>query len=144
MADRLTKEQRSANMRRIRHQDTKPELMVRRRLHRLGFRFRLHRKGLPGKPDIVFGPRKKVIFVHGCFWHSHESADCPDWRRPKSNRDYWGPKLRRNAERDRSAVEALHSMGWETLVLWECELKDAQQLEERLLGFLGASGPKSD
>jgi DNA mismatch endonuclease (patch repair protein) len=102
----------------------------------MGYRFRLCRKDLPGKPDIVLASRKKVVFVHGCFWHSHDSTNCPDYRCPKSNRDYWEPKLRGNAERDRVNVATLQSMGWETLVLWACELKDAGRVEERLLRFL--------
>ncbi len=134
MADRLTPERRSANMARIRAKDTKPEMIVRRMVHRLGARYRLHRKDLPGKPDLVFGPRRKVIFVHGCFWHLHS---CRDGRIPASRRDYWEPKLTRNVERDAAACAALEAAGWQVLVIWECEIRDCQILEQRLRSFLG-------
>lgn|ERR1039458_117369 len=125
---------RSANMRAIRSKDMRPELKVRSLVHRLGYRFRLHRKDLPGKPDLVFGPRRKVIFVHGCFWHSH---NCKMAHVPKSNQQYWGPKLERNKTRDREAVEALEARGWQSLTVWECETRDDDGLEGRLRGFLG-------
>ena len=112
----------------------RPELKVRSLVHRLGYRFRLHRKDLPGKPDLVFGPRRKVIFVHGCFWHSH---NCKMAHVPKSNQQYWGPKLERNKTRDREAVEALEARGWQSLTVWECETRDDDGLEGRLRGFLG-------
>ena len=134
MADKLTPERRSANMARIRAKDTRPEMLVRRMVHGLGARYRLHRKDLPGKPDLVFGPRRKVIFVHGCFWHLHS---CRDGRIPASRRDYWEPKLTRNAARDRAAQAALEAAGWQVLVIWECETKDRPALEQRLRGFLG-------
>lgn len=138
MADRLSREQRSENMRRIKNRDTKPELVVRRLVHGLGYRYRLHRKDLPGKPDLAFGPRRKVIFVHGCFWHQHDSANCPDGRKPKSNIDYWGPKLSRNIKRDTENQKRLRELGWGVLVLWECETKNLELLKERLQGFLNS------
>ncbi len=137
MADKLTPERRSENMRRIRSKGMKPEMVVRRLVHRLGYRYRLHRKDLPGKPDLVFGPRRAVIFVHGCFWHQHDKAACLDGRAPKSNTDYWGPKLARNVERDVGAQKALTDAGWRVLVIWECETRDQDELERRIRCFLG-------
>jgi DNA mismatch endonuclease, patch repair protein len=132
--DKLTPERRSANMRAIRSKGMKPELIVRRIVHSLGFRFRLHRKDLPGKPDLAFIGRKKAIFVHGCFWHQH--AGCREGRPPGTNQNYWGPKLKRNAERDRASIDALTNRGWRSLVLWECELRDVDALRGKLLAFL--------
>jgi DNA mismatch endonuclease (patch repair protein) len=134
--DKLTPERRSENMRRIRSKDMKPELAVRRLVHGLGYRYRLHRKDLPGKPDLVFGPRCKVIFVHGCFWHGHEREGCLDGRRPKSNTGYWSPKLARNKERDAERVRALEALGWSVLVIWECETKDMRNIARRVRRFL--------
>jgi DNA mismatch endonuclease (patch repair protein) len=125
---------RSENMRRIKGRNSKPELIVRRFVYGLGFRYRLHVKSLPGCPDLVFWGRKKVIFVHGCFWHGHR--DCRVAHVPRSNQDYWVPKIRRNIERDLRNVEAIQSLGWDTLVLWECELKDLACLRTRILTFL--------
>jgi DNA mismatch endonuclease (patch repair protein) len=127
---------RSANMRAIRSKDMLPELTVRSLVHKLGYRFRLHRKDLPGKPDLVFASRRKVIFVHGCFWHSH---DCKAAHVPKSNPDYWVPKLQRNRLRDRKNLEALRSDGWESLVIWECEVKDSRAVGVRVKRFLDRS-----
>lgn len=121
-------------MSRIRSVDTAPEMLVRRLLHRLGYRFRLHRKNLPGKPDIVFVSRKKAIFVHGCFWHQH--PDCREGRLPGSREEYWRPKLLRNVERDRQHQEQLHALGWDSLIIWECETGDVDRLERLLQGFL--------
>lgn len=129
---------RSANMRAIRSTGMKPELAVRSLVHRIGFRFRLHRKDLPGKPDLVFGPRRKVIFVHGCFWHCHNCKVAHD---PKSNRGYWGPKLERNRTRDYSNLAALKAAGWQSLVVWECETLDDSRLKARICMFL--NGPAS-
>jgi DNA mismatch endonuclease (patch repair protein) len=129
-----TVQDRSALMAKIRSKDTKPELLVRRLIHSLGYRYRLHRKDLPGKPDLVFAKRRKVIFVHGCFWHSHNCKASP--KRPKSNRDYWIPKLERNVQRDIEHQERLINMGWQILVLWECELKDKVHLVETIKLFL--------
>src|SRR3954464_13721261 len=120
-------------MRRIRSWNTAPELMVRRAVHALGYRYRLHRKGLPGKPDLVFGPRRKVIFVHGCFWHSH---NCKISHAPKSNREYWVPKLERNKTRDGRDIETLKIGGWQCLVIWECETRNEELLKKRLTAFL--------
>lgn len=136
--DKLSQERRSANMARIRSKDMKPELIVRRLVHSLGYRYRLHRSDLPGKPDLVFGPRKKVIFVHGCFWHQHPDPTCLDGRAPKSNLAYWKPKLKRNIKRDRQHTLALHDAGWDTLIIWECETRDVESLRHRLIKFLGS------
>lgn len=136
--DRITPEQRSANMRKIKSKGMKPELLVRRLAHRLGYRFRLHRAELPGNPDLVFLGRRKVIFVHGCFWHQHSSPDCRAAHTPRSNTDYWGPKLARNVARDAAAITALEQRGWTALTLWECELREEQTLAARLADFLGA------
>jgi DNA mismatch endonuclease (patch repair protein) len=129
----------SSRMRAIKKIDTKPELMVRRMAHALGFRFRLHRSDLPGTPDLTFAQRRKVIFVHGCFWHQH---DCRlGNKRPRVRHDYWHPKLRRNVERDGEAQQALRQMGWEILVIWECETGDEAKLAKLLVGFLGGASP---
>lgn len=138
MTDKITPERRSANMARIRSKDMKPELHVRRLVHSLGYRYRLHRKDLPGKPDLVFGPQKKVIFVHGCFWHLHPDPDCADAKMPKSNTAYWKPKLERNVERDRQHIAALTEAGWKVLTIWECETRDMREVEQRIVKFLEA------
>jgi len=127
---------RSENMRRIRSKGMLPELAVRSLVHRMGFRFRLHRADLPGKPDLVFVSRRKVIFVHGCFWHSHER--CKIAHKPKSNPDYWGPKLKRNQARDTRNIEALRAAGWKPLVVWECELKKESAVGSKIRKFLGS------
>ena len=137
MVDHLSPEKRSAIMSAIRAKDTKPELRVRQMLHRLGYRFQVHAPGLPGKPDLAFTKRKKVIFVHGCFWHQHPDRGCRDAKRPTSNLDYWLPKLERTQQRDREHQEALRGAGWDVLVLWECELSQGEGVEERVLAFLG-------
>ncbi|MGH6850732.1 MAG: very short patch repair endonuclease [Methylocella sp.] len=115
-----------------------PELAVRRLVHCLGYRYRLNRKSLPGKPDLVFGPRRKVIFVHGCFWHGHDEPACLDGRAPRSNQSYWLPKLARNRERDTANIAALKASAWDVLVIWECETGDIEDLKARLMRFLGA------
>jgi DNA mismatch endonuclease, patch repair protein len=132
--DKLTPERRSENMRRIKSKDMKPELLIRKLAHGLGYRFRLHRRDLPGKPDLVFPGRKKVILVHGCFWHQH--TECREGRMPGSNKDYWNPKLKRNVERDADNLEKLHESGWQTLTVWECETKNIDALKKRLSKFL--------
>lgn len=132
--DRLTPEARSAQMARIRKTNTKPEVIVRRIAHALGHRFRLHRRDLPGTPDVVFPRHRKAILVHGCFWHQHEG--CRLARQPKSRLDYWLPKLARNVERDTASREALEKLGWQTLVVWECEVKDTGTLRERIRAFM--------
>ena len=137
MADKLTPERRAENMRRIKSTNMKPEMMVRSTVHGLGYRYRLHRRDLPGKPDLVFGPRKKIIFVHGCFWHGHKDPGCIDGqRKPKSNLDYWLPKLARNQERDSGHEAKLMRLGWSVMVVWECETRNQARLAERLRQFL--------
>ncbi len=123
-------------MRRIRSKDTKPEMAVRSLLHGMGYRYRLHRKDLPGKPDLVFGPRRKVIFVHGCFWHLHPDPNCVDARLPKSNLEYWEKKLQRNIERDAANRKQLETDGWTVAVVWACQVKDLDQLAQTLTAFL--------
>ncbi len=125
---------RSENMRRIRSKDTVPEIAVRSLVHSMGYRYRLHRKDIPGKPDLSFPRRRKVIFIHGCFWHQH--SECREGRPPKSNAAYWLPKLRRNQARDKTALEQLAASGWEALVVWECETKDIPALTNKLRSFL--------
>lgn len=122
-------------MRRIRSKDSAPELIVRRIVHGLGYRYRLHARKLPGRPDLVFRPRKKVIFVHGCFWHGHER--CIDGHMPKSRKSYWGPKLQGNRDRDLRNQEALRHDGWGVLVIWECETRSPELVVDRVLDFLG-------
>jgi DNA mismatch endonuclease, patch repair protein len=136
MGDRVTQEQRSENMRRIRSADTKPELVVRRLSYALGFRHRLHGKKLPGKPDLVYPGRKKVIFVHGCYWHQHTDPNCKISHRPKSNLSYWSPKLERNVSRDAKNQAKLREMGWDYLIIWECQVKDTQKVSDRMTAFL--------
>lgn len=145
MADTVSAEQRSLNMSRIRGKNTKPELVVRRLLHAAGYRFRLHGAAggtlLPGKPDLVFAGRRKVVFVNGCFWHQHS---CPAGQRaPASNAAFWRAKRERTAIRDAAAVAALNDAGWESLTVWECTLRDRSALEEQLGGFLGPPGTGS-
>jgi DNA mismatch endonuclease, patch repair protein len=127
MVDRLTREQRSFNMSRIRGRDTKPELTLRRGLHGLGFRFRLHRRDLPGRPDLVFPGRHAAIFVHGCFWHGHH---CPMCQLPATRTAFWQTKMESNCDRDRRAVAALAAAGWRVLVVWECALRGPVRLPE--------------
>lgn len=133
-----TPEQRSRIMRAVKGQDTKPELVVRRLAHGMGYRFRLHRKDLPGKPDLVFPRLHKVVFVHGCFWHGHDCARGS--RQPKSNADYWHTKITRNRQRDAAHLVALREKGWSAAVFWECELKAPSQVARRLKGFLRQDG----
>lgn len=135
--DTLSTTERSERMARIHGRDTKPEMVVRRLLHAMGYRYRLHRDDLPGKPDIVFGKRKKAIFIHGCFWHRHDDPACRLARLPKSRLEFWGPKLSANAERDLLKQEALKRLGWNVLVVWECELRQSEQLENTLRQFVG-------
>ena len=105
----------------------------------MGYRYRLHGRNLPGRPDLVFGPRHAVIFVHGCFWHQHDKEHCLDGRLPKSNSEYWHAKLKRNVERDAKVQAELSALGWRILVIWECEAKDESVLKERLREFLDAA-----
>lgn len=122
-------------MRAVRSRDTTPERIVRRAVTALGYRYRLHKAALPGKPDLVFVSRRKVIFVHGCFWHGH---DCKRGaREPKTNEDYWITKVQRNRERDARSLEALGEKGWSALVVWECETRNHDEVNARLALFLG-------
>ncbi len=130
--------ERSAVMRAVRSRDTAPEMLVRRIAHALGYRFRLQRRDLPGRPDLVFPARRKAVFVHGCFWHGHECARGA--RAPKTNADYWSAKIVRNRARDARALGELAALGWDALVLWECGLKNHDDLAERLVAFLGPRG----
>ena len=132
---------RRRTMQAVKSKDTAPELMVRRVAHGMGYRFRLHRKDLPGKPDLVFPGRHRVIFVHGCFWHGHDCARGA--RVPKANRDYWLKKIKRNRERDDVARSALKASGWKVAVFWECELRDQRALRGRLRHFLAKAGLKN-
>ena len=134
MPDVFSPEERSRVMAKVRGKDTKPELLVRSLVHRMGYRFRLHNKRLPGNPDIVLPRHKKNIFVHGCFWHQHEGCRHAD--RPTSNTDYWNDKLDNTIERDRANLVKLQAMGWQVLVVWECEMRDHRQLIQLLSDFL--------
>lgn len=133
--DRIGKAARSRNMAAIKGKDTKPEMIVRRLLYSLGYRYRLHRKDIPGRPDIVFIGRRKAIQVHGCFWHQH--SGCKAAHVPLSRLEYWQPKLARNVVRDTASQEALSAAGWDVLVLWECEIKRGVDIQDRLVRFLG-------
>lgn len=135
MVDNRTKESRSRLMSRIGSKHTKPELVVRSLLHRLGYRYRLHRRDLPGRPDIAFIGRKKAIFVHGCFWHGH---GCKIGKLPKSNLEFWDQKIERNRQRDIENRSELEQIGWTVEEIWQCELKCSQTLEARLRSFLGS------
>lgn len=141
MTDVFSRAKRSWIMSRVRGKDTLPELTVRSLAHSLGYRFRLHRSDLPGKPDLAFLSRRKVIFVHGCFWHGHKCARGN--RLPKSNRSYWCDKIKGNAERDKKHRRSLKRMGWSYLVIWECQLKDPARLVSRLTDFLESAYHKS-
>lgn len=132
--DRITQAQRSANMRKIRGKNTSPEMAVRRLIRDLGFGYRLHDQTLPGQPDLVFKGRKKVIFIHGCFWHQH--SGCKIAHIPESNHEYWVPKLQKTQSRDTQHYKELAASGWRVLTLWECELKDAASLQTKVLNFL--------
>lgn len=135
--DKLSPSERSALMARVRAKDTKPELAVRRLVHLLGYRFRLHRRHLPGCPDLVFATRRKVVFVHGCFWHRHA---CPRGTRKKPMSAYWTAKIQRNVARDEANERALRELGWDVLSIWECDLKNLEEVERELLRFLGPRG----
>ena len=121
-------------MRAVKSRDTRPEMLTRRMIHAMGYRYRLHRTDLPGKPDMVFPSKRKAIFVHGCFWHGHDCARGA--RVPKSNRDYWETKIRRNRERDTQSEAALKRDGWRVLTVWECQMKDEEAFRRRLRKFL--------
>ena len=136
VADIVDPETRSRMMSGIRGKNTKPEMIVRRLLHAMGYRYRLHARELPGKPDIVFRRRRLAIFVHGCFWHRHSDPVCKLARMPKSRVDFWEPKLEGNRARDEANVAALEGMGWKVLLVWECQLRDSEQLGNTLRRFI--------
>jgi DNA mismatch endonuclease (patch repair protein) len=136
MADTLSPEARSERMGRIKAKDSQAELAVRSMVHRLGFRFRLHRRDLPGCPDLAFPRLKRVIFVHGCFWHRHPSPDCKLGRMPKSRLDFWAAKLNGNRERDLRNLAKLEALGWSALVVWECELANKEHVRNMIREFL--------
>ncbi len=129
-------------MRRIKSKDTSPELLVRKITHKLGYRFRLHRKDLPGKPDLTFPARKKIIFVHGCFWHQHKDPNCRITHVPRTNTGYWVTKLEKNIERDRKYQNQLREKGWLYLIIWECETKDLESLTAKIDQFLSGKGKR--
>jgi DNA mismatch endonuclease, patch repair protein len=141
MADKISKEQRSLNMARIRGTDTRPERIVRSLLHRAGFRFRKNVKSLPGKPDIILPKYKMAIFVHGCFWHQHPG--CHRSTVPKTNRQYWIPKLSGNVERDKKHLSTLESLGWNVQTIWECEANAASEVVLALIEKLTSCVPES-
>lgn len=132
--DNLTQAERSELMGKIRGKDTRPEMLVRRLVYSMGYRYRLHRTNLPGKPDLVFSKRRKIIFIHGCFWHRHICAS--GQRIPKSNVEFWTVKLEGNRERDKRAIESLQSAGWGVLIVWECELRNIDELTRQIRKFL--------
>ncbi len=137
--DTLSPAERSERMGRVRNKDTKPEMLVRRLVHSMGYRYRLHSGKLPGRPDMVFVGRRKVIFVHGCFWHRHAEVTgeaCPLTRTPKSRLDFWEAKFEGNKERDRRNLANLREDGWDPLVVWECQTKDVERLASRVGRFL--------
>lgn len=134
MTDVLTPEQRRFNMSRIRNKNSRPEMIVRSLVHRMGFRFRLHTSKLPGKPDLVLVRHRKVVFVHGCFWHMHA---CKYGRvKPKTNADFWENKRLSNVTRDKSNIRKLKKQGWQVLVVWECWTKDLEMLQPKITSFL--------
>ena len=136
MTDVVSPRRRSEIMSHIRSRDMKPEMAVRRLLHSMGYRYRLHRNDLPGKPDLVFPGRRKAIFVHGCFWHQHPDSRCKIVRRPKSNLEYWLPKLERTVARDVKNQAQLRKLGWKVLVIWECEIERDTGLLEKITNYL--------
>lgn len=138
MSDKVAPDVRSRMMSRVRSVDTQPELRVRRLLHKAGYRYRLHRKDLPGRPDISFSAKRKAIEVRGCFWHQHAEPACAKARLPVTRREWWAAKLATNVERDKRNELALRAQGWRLLILWECELRDDIALEARLTAFLSS------
>ena len=132
--DVFSRDKRSQIMSRVGDKNTKPEIAVRSVLHNLGFRFRLHRKDLPGKPDIALPRHRKVVFVHGCFWHGHKN--CSRAKRPSTNQQFWNEKLDGNILRDQENIHALNELGWDVLTVWTCEVKDKDSLKERLVSFI--------
>ncbi len=138
MADTVSPETRSRIMALVKSKGMKPEMKVRRLLHGLGYRYRLHRADLPGRPDLVFPSRRKVVFVNGCFWHRHDN--CPRVRIPATNHEYWVAKLERNHARDAKNIALLDEQGWAVLTVWECQLHDLPTAAEQVIAFLGAPG----
>jgi DNA mismatch endonuclease (patch repair protein) len=134
MPDVFDPQKRSAIMRAVRPANTSPELVVRKCLHAMGYRFRLHRLDLPGRPDIVLPRHRKIVLVHGCFWHQH--AGCRRAARPQSNAEFWNAKLDKNVTRDAEKIRALETAGWSVLVVWQCEIRDKERLHEVLRGFM--------
>ncbi len=134
MTDVFSKNKRSWIMSRVKGKDTKPEILVRSFLFKMGFRFRLHRNDLPGTPDIILPRHRKIIFVHGCFWHGHKN--CTRSKRPAANKNFWKEKLNSNIERDQKNYKDLKNLGWEVLVIWECETKNSEKLLEKLERFM--------
>jgi len=132
--DNISPERRSEIMSRVQSLNTKPEMIVRKLVYSLGYRYRIHPKDVPGKPDLVFKGRKKVIFVHGCFWHRHEG--CLNTRTPKSRVGFWEEKFRKNQERDRAHYKKLSQAGWKYLIIWECQVKNTENLEQQVFQFL--------
>jgi len=137
VTDSLTKKQRSERMGLVKSANTSPEMAVRRIVHGLGYRYALHRRDLPGRPDIVLGRQKKVIFVHGCFWHRHAAKSCRLARLPKSRLEFWLPKLESNRLRDQRNYCHLKQAGWKIMVVWECQLSDKERIKNALRSFLG-------
>ncbi len=136
MVDNLSQSSRSERMSKIKSKNTKLELRVRRLIHGMGYRYRLHQRWLPGVPDLVFGPRRKVIFVHGCFWHAHDDPACKLARLPKSRLDFWLPKLEGNRARDERNMAELRKLGWDALVIWECQTRNVDEMERQITQFL--------
>lgn len=132
--DNLTKEQRKLCMSRIRNKNTKPEIIVRKILSKLGFRYRLHNSKLPGKPDIVITKARKIFLINGCFWHQHKN--CAKQAMPKVNTEYWRPKLQRNVEKQEQDIKSLRKLGWKVYKIWECQTKNEQKLTQKLLKIL--------
>ncbi|MDM8347670.1 DNA mismatch endonuclease Vsr [Pseudomonas sp. sp1636] len=134
--DTLSPHERSKRMGKVRSTNTKPELLVRQLVFSMGYRYRLHRKDLPGKPDLVFSSRKKIILVHGCFWHRHDDPSCRLARLPKSRLDFWLPKFDANLRRDALVADQLDTLGWDVLIIWECQLRDVSALENKIREFI--------
>lgn len=141
VVDNLSSPERSALMSRVRGKNTKPELVVRKLLHSMGYRFRLHGRDLPGTPDIVLPKRRTIIFVHGCYWHGH---NCSAGRLPKTRVDFWSRKITANRARDVRAVRALRRQGWSTLIIWQCQIRDLKRLTARLQRHLKRQTSASD
>ena len=137
MTDSLSPEERSIRMGLVKSKNTKPEMVVRSVIHKLGYRFRLHKKDVPGKPDLVFTKRKKGNLVNGCFWHRHDDPECKLTRTPKSRLEFWGKKFEANQQRDSYVQVALHAAGWSSMVVWECQIANIHKLEGEIIEFLG-------